>query len=365
MKALVIGGTGPSGPLVVQGLLQRGYRVTVYHRGYHENPNLPETDEHIHGNPDDQQELEKDFAGREFDLVCAMYGRNGHAEEVFAGRCARLIHINGQAGNVRPWELPFPQGRELPVREDYPRYRGEAPEGEEPYHYLLGRIERQVMVHHALGDYAATVFRYANMYGPYVARHALWPIVRRIVAGRPHIIVPGDGSILRPMCYAENAAHQVLLAVDRKEAAGHIFNSVDAQTFFIKDIIGIIAQEFGREVEVVGSNHPMAAELARAYVRRENWIWDAGKLIHVLGYSDLVPPAEAIRRTARWQVEHPEEIDEELVQQLTSDPLAFDIEDQLVASQKAWIAEATRTIPPVPGRRAMVGDWRGAARPRD
>ena len=33
MKALVVGGTGPTGPIIVQGLLDRGYEVTIYHRG--------------------------------------------------------------------------------------------------------------------------------------------------------------------------------------------------------------------------------------------------------------------------------------------------------------------------------------------
>ena len=36
MRALVIGGTGPTGPHVIDGLLKRGYEVTIFHRGTHE-----------------------------------------------------------------------------------------------------------------------------------------------------------------------------------------------------------------------------------------------------------------------------------------------------------------------------------------
>jgi len=36
MKALVIGGTGATGPFIIDGLLKRGYEVTVLHRGVHE-----------------------------------------------------------------------------------------------------------------------------------------------------------------------------------------------------------------------------------------------------------------------------------------------------------------------------------------
>ncbi|MFT5444104.1 MAG: nucleoside-diphosphate-sugar epimerase, partial [Myxococcota bacterium] len=36
MKALVIGGTGPTGHFIVNGLLDRGYHVAMLHRGEHE-----------------------------------------------------------------------------------------------------------------------------------------------------------------------------------------------------------------------------------------------------------------------------------------------------------------------------------------
>ena len=47
MKALVIGGTGPSGPFTVNGLLERGYEVTVLHGGQHE-VEFSQPLEHIH-----------------------------------------------------------------------------------------------------------------------------------------------------------------------------------------------------------------------------------------------------------------------------------------------------------------------------
>ena len=38
MKALIVGGTGPTGPFIVNGLIERGYEVTIFHRGTHEIP---------------------------------------------------------------------------------------------------------------------------------------------------------------------------------------------------------------------------------------------------------------------------------------------------------------------------------------
>ena len=40
MKALIVGGTGPSGPFLANGLIERGYQVTIFHRGTHEIPRL-------------------------------------------------------------------------------------------------------------------------------------------------------------------------------------------------------------------------------------------------------------------------------------------------------------------------------------
>ena len=51
VKALVVGGTGPTGPHVVNGLLDRGFEVSILHTGAHESPEIPAQVEHIHTDP--------------------------------------------------------------------------------------------------------------------------------------------------------------------------------------------------------------------------------------------------------------------------------------------------------------------------
>ena len=51
VRTLVVGGTGPTGPFIVEGLRQRGHQVTIFHRGTHEIPEIPPEVEHIHGDP--------------------------------------------------------------------------------------------------------------------------------------------------------------------------------------------------------------------------------------------------------------------------------------------------------------------------
>ena len=95
MKALVVGGTGPTGPLIVQGLMDKGYDVTLYHRGHHEPANLPVVKDHKHGDPYSKETFEKDFTGESWDLVVCTYGRLRQIADVVAGRTPKLVAAGG------------------------------------------------------------------------------------------------------------------------------------------------------------------------------------------------------------------------------------------------------------------------------
>ena len=51
MKALIIGGTGPTGPHIIHGLLERGYDVTMLNRGSRDSDAIPAEVERIKGDP--------------------------------------------------------------------------------------------------------------------------------------------------------------------------------------------------------------------------------------------------------------------------------------------------------------------------
>src|SRR5260370_10287252 len=95
MEALVVGGTGPTGPFLVNGLIQRGYSVTVLHRGTHEVPEIPPEVEHIHADPHFRETLDAALAGRTFDLVLATYGRLRFVAEALVGKTPRFSGVGG------------------------------------------------------------------------------------------------------------------------------------------------------------------------------------------------------------------------------------------------------------------------------
>jgi Trk K+ transport system NAD-binding subunit len=75
LKALVIGGTGPTGHFIVNGLVRRGYRVAMLHTGRHELDEIPSAIEHIHTNPFSEEALRDALGKSTFDLTIAAYGR--------------------------------------------------------------------------------------------------------------------------------------------------------------------------------------------------------------------------------------------------------------------------------------------------
>jgi hypothetical protein len=85
VRILVIGGTGPTGLLIVRGLAGGGHPVTVLHRGWHERPETPAIVDHLHAEPYHEGSLSAALEGTSWDVVVAMHRRlpaSGGTEEL-------------------------------------------------------------------------------------------------------------------------------------------------------------------------------------------------------------------------------------------------------------------------------------------
>ncbi len=126
-RALVVGGTGPSGPFLVNGLRDRGYTVAIFHRGTHEIPEIPNDVEHIHGDPHFRETIDSALNRRDFDVVIATYGRIRILAEALTGRTGQFIAIGGvpaYRGYFNP-SVNFPPGLPIPVPETAPTVQEE------------------------------------------------------------------------------------------------------------------------------------------------------------------------------------------------------------------------------------------------
>jgi len=334
--ALVVGGSGQTGPLIVRGLLERGYEVVVLHGGQHEHPELPPV-EHIHVDPHFSESLEEGLAGRAFDLAIAMYGRTRLVAKALAGRAARVIAISGTAHAYfdRRTTAWGPLGQTV-VNESSPYAESRDVDA---LSYGVARTERLLLDHHERGDFDVTILRFPEIYGPYSLIGRDWSIVRRILDRRPHFIVADGGLRVSGRLYRDNAAHAVLLAVDRPdEARGETFTVADDTVGLTHgQIVDYFARVLDHEWELVGLPTPLA-ELAYPDLCGYHRIYDNTKIAARLGYADRVGAAEALQTTARWWAGHPPERGGALEQRM-GDAFDYDAEDRLVARIKALMAD--------------------------
>ncbi len=337
-RALVIGGTGPTGIPLVRGLVDRDYDVTIVHRGLHERAETPSAVTHVHSDPYDNDALRALLDGETFDIVVAMYGRLRSIAELTAGRVGHFVSVGGVPA-IRGWMNPWlfdPPGLPVPVGEDAPTV--DRPEDDEKG-YRIVRTEEAVFAHHP----RATHFRYPYVYGPHQLVPREWLIVRRILDGRDRIVVADDGLTLHHYGYTENLAHALLLAIEQPHAAaGKLFHVGDEEVLSIRQVIELVAVALGHRLEIVSMPFELAvpARPLLAQPLPTHRVLDIARVRTDLGYHDKVPARAALAATARWLVEHPcaRGGQEELV---LTDPFDYAAEDRLI---DAWFA-ATRTLP--------------------
>ena len=326
MRALVIGGTGPTGPLVVEGLLKRGYEVTLLHRGKHEVES-PQSVEHLHGEVHFIEPLRKVLGNRTFDLVIGMYGRLRYVAEVIKGKTSRFIAIGGMPYKAFVEGEKSRDGVPVLICEDAPLFRNAE---ENKFTYLMTLSEEVVMNAHREGYYAATILRFPMIYGPRQVAPREWCILRRILDGRKHLIIPDGGLKLERRGYADNAAHAVLLAVDKpRESAGEIFNVGDETIWSLRNWVELISHILHYEWELISMPFSVARP-SRPYAGRSfHWVPDIEKIKIQIGYRDQVPANEGLKRTIQWILENRPEPGGKVEQGL-GDPFDYVTEDRLI-----------------------------------
>ena len=328
--ALVVGGTGPTGPLVVNGLIERGYDVTILHTGRHETDLIGPEVRHIHTDPFDGEATAKALGDESFDLVVAMYGRLRMLAPLLAGRCGHFVSIGG-VGVYRGFGSPddlFPFGMTVPLAHDAPLVG----DGDEFRKLRMIRVtEEAVFEHHP----QAVHLRYPQLYGPRQPLPREWPLVRRALDRRPYLVVADGGLTVKSQGWIGNAAHATLLACEAPAAAlGGIYNVADSSALSIAQIAETVADELGHSWELVSLPYDLAAP-ARPLVG--SWstthrVLDIGPTMRDLGYRDVLAPVDAWRSATRWLAENPPERGGPLERRL-GDPFDYEAEDRLVA---AW-----------------------------
>lgn len=314
----------------MQGLVDRGWDVSILHRGTHERDETPAVVKHLHHDPYDVNDLEAAFEGRTFDLIVAMYGRLRRIVEVTRGKTGQFVSVGGVPA-IRGWMNPWlfePSGLPVPVSEDAAKV-AEAAEDEKGFRVAL--TEDTVFEHHP----SAAHFRYPYAYGPYQVVPREWSVVRRILDGRRRMVIPDDGLTLHHHGFTQNLAHAVLLGVDNPDAAaGKVFNAADEEVLTIRQVVELIAAELDHDLELVSMPFELAVpgRPLLAQPSPTHRVLDLSRIKRDLGYRDVVPAREAVGVTARWLAENPL-APGAMEETVLTDPFDYRAEDFLI---DAW-----------------------------
>lgn len=321
MRILVIGGTGFIGPWVVRSLIEQGHEVVVFHRGQ-SNPALPGDVRHIcgvrHALADSVAEFRRFSPDVVIDFILASEAQARVTMDLFRGIAERVIALS--SGDVYraiaiihgldtgpPQPVPLTEDSEL--RKQKP-YRPEVLEGllqVVPWldlDYDKIPVERVVM---GDAELEGTVLRLPMVYGPGDSFHRLHPYLKRMDDGRRAILVQQDAADWRgPRGYVENIAAAIALATVSPQAAGRIYNVADTESLSEVEWV----QTVGRAAGWLGSVVAVPKEQTPQHLRtpfdsKQHWTMSSARIRAELGYAELVPLEESLRRTIGWERANP------------------------------------------------------------
>lgn len=347
--ALVIGGTGPTGPGVVDGLLVRGYDVTVLHGGQHEVP-LPDAVPHLHADPHFAAPLRAALGTRTFDLVVAQYGRLRILADELRGRTTRLIAIGGATASLAAPEDP------RWGRLGRPAITGEADEvleddiGRHTFGYRMADAERALFMGHDAGAYEATYLGYPILYGPRQIQPHDWCIVRRLLEGRRRLIIADGGLKLESRLFVTNAIAAVLRTVDRPEdASGQKFIVADEAVHDLRQrILGIASCMGVDDLELVDMPYELAVSCHPFWRNgRGHRLRRSHKIRAVLGHVDAATVDDGLQATVQWLLDHPPAVGGPEETRL-ADPFDYAAEDAAIAEWESSTSAQRRASSPLP-----------------
>jgi nucleoside-diphosphate-sugar epimerase len=310
MRVLVLGGTRFIGPYLVRMLAEGGHDVTIFHRGETETE-LPASVEHVHGDFSTFTDHVEGLRSRKPDVVVDMvpfFDKAGQGVLHFRGAAKRAVVVTScdvYRAFARVWRSepgppdPVPLTEESPVRTKPVRALGAG------FDYDNVEIERAVTEDPQL---PVTIVRPTAVHGPGDHQHRLYPFLKRMLDGRPAILL--DQALVdwrRAHCYVEDVAHAIALTVVYESAAGRVYNVAYERALTEIDWVREIARIHRWQGEVLLARSEVLPESLRedAFDLRQDYVVDSSRIRRELGYRETVSENEALRRTIEWERANP------------------------------------------------------------
>ncbi|MFH7026524.1 MAG: NAD-dependent epimerase/dehydratase family protein [Heteroscytonema crispum UTEX LB 1556] len=315
MKILVIGGTNFIGPPVVRQLSAMGHEVTVFHRGKTKTE-LPLDVNEIIGDrsllPNFKSKFQQVSPDVVLDMICYTEEAAHITVNAFKGIAQRVVAISSMDvyrayGVILGTEndaIAVPITEDSPLRQQlYPFREMPSRPLNAPLDYDKILVERVVMA----SELPGTIVRLPMVYGENDPLHRLFPYIQRMDENRPVILLPESIAKWRGSYgYVENVAYGIALAVTDKRAAGRIYHVADLEVLTEAERIARVGEVAGwrGKIVIVGKEH-LPNEWKLPVNTEQDWFVGTTRIRQELGYSEIISPASALRRTIDWERTHP------------------------------------------------------------
>lgn len=314
MRILVVGGSGFIGAPLTRSLLERGCEVLVAHRGETAAPPGARALTCTRGG---LERLRAQLSGLALDAVVDLiaYTEADAREtvEVFADLAPHLV-VASSADVYRAYGLlhkledgplePLPLGESAALRTRLHPYRDARGSGFRDYEKLL--VERVFLA----AAVPATVLRLGMLHGPGDRQRRFWPLVRRMLDGRPVIpLESGWASWRGPYCFVANAAEALALAAIRPPDESRVFNVADPSALSAAECVeGLrVALDWSGELRILSreASPPHLRVPADALDLRQHLVLDTSRIRAELGHVEPFDAASALAATAEAERAQP------------------------------------------------------------
>jgi nucleoside-diphosphate-sugar epimerase len=319
MTIAIIGGTGFLGTATARRLRQRGADVLVVARGQHQVA-LPDGVKFEKADRMDGETLTRLLKDNGVTAVIDIFTislRNTQPVIEAAGKAgARYVLVSstdvysnygGLLKKESPAIRPEPATEDSPLRTlRYPYRQNERrPKGIEDNlfeEYDKIPIEEFAM---AAGAPQATVLRLPMIFGPDDKQHRFAWAIRGAKPGEPFRLDRRGAGWLNSYAYIDDVAEALALAATLPEAEGRIYNVAQPYVRTQADWARTVLTLMGVDSEIVlvdADAGGILADRADSSDLSYPLTLDSARIRAELGYSEIVPEEQALRRTIEWEL---------------------------------------------------------------
>ncbi|MCC2253988.1 SDR family oxidoreductase [Ruminococcus sp. CLA-AA-H200] len=309
MKALFIGGTGTISAAITELAVRQGIELTLLNRG-RTACELSGNVRVIHADINEEEEASKALKDESFDVVANFIsftpGQARRDIRLFSGRTDQYIYISSASAYQKPCSH-YLISESTPLSNPY-------------WTYSQNKIisENILLDEYRKSGFPVTIVRPSHTYGrtkiPVAVdgRNGGWPVVSRIMRGKP-VIIHGDGLSLWTFTHNTDFARAFLGLMGNFHAIGEAVQITSDETLTWNQAYEIIGRHIGKAPEIVhmsvdflaASNPEYRASLTGD--KANSVVFDNSKIKRLVpGFHADVRFDQGVGESIRYILAHPE-----------------------------------------------------------